>query len=264
MTLTKCSRDILLFPNISSGWHKAAPHSILTYSQTCRTPSPPQQSCQLGTPLYTHPWETFLVMDMSAFPKPASASEPCSLVRPLGSAVWCPEVWGSLPTWEGQGNWRSHPKGKTTRPFYLFPAFPVIPKCKWMPVSLSFAKVIEIFLQLCVRQECIEHTGSKSPECWGWVHGWSVLCDSLWHHGLQPAGLFCPWDFPGKNTGVGSHFLSLRIFSIQGSNPCPFVSYIGRHCATWEVLWGLGAGREGGEMGEGRQKVPRNKEVLRV
>ena len=43
---------------------------------------------------------------------------------------------------------------------------------------------------------------------------------------------------------MGSHFLSLRIFSIQGSNPCPFVSYIGRHCATWEVLWGLGAGRE--------------------
>ena len=28
MTLTKCSRDILLFPNISSVWHKAAPLSI--------------------------------------------------------------------------------------------------------------------------------------------------------------------------------------------------------------------------------------------
>ena len=26
-------------------------------------------------------------------------------------------------------------------------------------------------------------------------------------HGLSPARLFCPWDFPGKNTGVGCHFL---------------------------------------------------------
>ena len=26
-------------------------------------------------------------------------------------------------------------------------------------------------------------------------------------HGLQPARLPCPWDFPGKNTGVGFHFL---------------------------------------------------------
>ena len=25
--------------------------------------------------------------------------------------------------------------------------------------------------------------------------------------GRQPAGLLCPWDFPGKITGVGHHFL---------------------------------------------------------
>ena len=30
---------------------------------------------------------------------------------------------------------------------------------------------------------------------------------SLWPHGLQPASHLCPWDFPGKNTGVGCHFL---------------------------------------------------------
>ena len=35
----------------------------------------------------------------------------------------------------------------------------------------------------------------------------SVVSDSLWLHGLQPARLLCPWDFPGKNTGVGCHFL---------------------------------------------------------
>ena len=26
-------------------------------------------------------------------------------------------------------------------------------------------------------------------------------------HGLQPTGLLCPWNSPGKNTGVGCHFL---------------------------------------------------------
>ena len=26
------------------------------------------------------------------------------------------------------------------------------------------------------------------------------LCPTLWRHGLPPARLLCPWDFPGKNT----------------------------------------------------------------
>ena len=38
-------------------------------------------------------------------------------------------------------------------------------------------------------------------------------------HGLQPARLLCPWDFPGNNTGVGCHFLLQGVFPTQGSNP---------------------------------------------
>ena len=33
------------------------------------------------------------------------------------------------------------------------------------------------------------------------------MSDSSWPHGLQPTRLPCPWDSPGKNTGVGCHFL---------------------------------------------------------
>ena len=33
------------------------------------------------------------------------------------------------------------------------------------------------------------------------------LCATLWGHRLYPARLLCPWDCPGKNTGVGCHFL---------------------------------------------------------
>ena len=47
----------------------------------------------------------------------------------------------------------------------------------------------------------------------------SVMSKFLPLHGLKPIRLLCPWNFPGKNTGVGSHFLLQRIFPMQGSNP---------------------------------------------
>ena len=40
-----------------------------------------------------------------------------------------------------------------------------------------------------------------------------TLCDPMW-----PAKLLCPWDSPGRNTGVGCHFLLQEIFPTQGSN----------------------------------------------
>ena len=33
------------------------------------------------------------------------------------------------------------------------------------------------------------------------------MSDSVRPHRRQPTRLLCPWDFPGKNTGVGCHFL---------------------------------------------------------
>ena len=35
----------------------------------------------------------------------------------------------------------------------------------------------------------------------------SVVSDSVRPHGRQPTRLPRPWDSPGKNTGVGCHFL---------------------------------------------------------
>ena len=34
----------------------------------------------------------------------------------------------------------------------------------------------------------------------------SVVSDSSRPHGLKPTRLLCPWDFPGKSTGVGCHW----------------------------------------------------------
>ena len=53
----------------------------------------------------------------------------------------------------------------------------------------------------------------------------NYVCQSHSHvqlfvtHGLWPARLPCPWDSPGKNTGVGCHFHLEGIFLTQGSNP---------------------------------------------
>ena len=47
----------------------------------------------------------------------------------------------------------------------------------------------------------------------------SVMSDSLGPHGLQHTRLLCPWNSPGKNTGMGCHVLLQGIFPTQGLNP---------------------------------------------
>ena len=51
------------------------------------------------------------------------------------------------------------------------------------------------------------------------VHACSVVSDSLQPCGLKPARLLCPWNSPGKNTGVSCHSFLQGIFLTQGSNP---------------------------------------------
>ena len=42
---------------------------------------------------------------------------------------------------------------------------------------------------------------------------------SMQTYGLWPTRLFCLWDSPGKNTGVGCHALLQRIFPTPGIKP---------------------------------------------
>ena len=55
-----------------------------------------------------------------------------------------------------------------------------------------------IYLNVCV---CVSHP---------------VVSNSLRPHGLQPARLLCPWNSPGKNTGVDYHPLLQSNFPTQG------------------------------------------------
>ena len=47
------------------------------------------------------------------------------------------------------------------------------------------------------------------------------LYPTLRPSGLSPTRLLCPWDSPGKNTGVGCHALFQGIFPTQEWNPHP-------------------------------------------
>ena len=67
----------------------------------------------------------------------------------------------------------------------------------------------------------------------------SVVSDSLWPHRLQSTRHLCPWDFPGKNTGVGCHFLPKGSSQPRDLTWVSCVSCFGRkilyHWATEEI-----------------------------
>ena len=62
-----------------------------------------------------------------------------------------------------------------------------------------------------------------------------TLCDPI--DCSPPARPLCPWNFPGKNTGVGGHSLLQGIFLTQGSNPGLL------HCRQILYFWAPGKPR---------------------
>ena len=70
----------------------------------------------------------------------------------------------------------------------------------------------------------------RGPHAQGWLkrHGHASTCVTCVGHSVVSISVTpwtaahqapCPWDSPGKNTGVGSHSLLQGIFQTQGSNP---------------------------------------------
>ena len=67
------------------------------------------------------------------------------------------------------------------------------------PIKVKTPDLYSICVCVCCTQSC------------------PTLCDPT---DCSPTRLLSPWDFPGKNTIVGCHFLLQGIFATQGSNPC--------------------------------------------
>ena len=74
------------------------------------------------------------------------------------------------------------------------------------------------------------------------------MSDSLQPCGRQPTRLCHPWDFPGKNTGVGCHFLLQGIFLTQGLNSGLLHCRQTLHCLSHQgsigqIVWDLRLGK---------------------
>ena len=73
----------------------------------------------------------------------------------------------------------------------------------------------------------IPSQGTEIPHAsWGW---WWLFSRKVVSFGdpidCSPTRLLCPWDFPGKSTGVGCHFLLQGIFPLRDQT---HISCIGR------------------------------------
>ena len=66
----------------------------------------------------------------------------------------------------------------------------------------TLISVAQLCLTLCDPMDCMQHTRLLCCCCFT-----SVMSDSMRPHRRQPTRLPRPWDSPGKNTGMGYHFL---------------------------------------------------------
>ena len=73
-------------------------------------------------------------------------------------------------------------------------------------------------------ESCAGEAGLRKDWLLVWI--WHVRvcsvaqsCPSLQSYRLHPTRLLCPWDYPGKNTGVGGHFFLQGFFPTQASKP---------------------------------------------
>ena len=76
-------------------------------------------------------------------------------------------------------------------------------RCNYIP----FLEIEAEWFNLCMVQLVLGHKPKKSgfrnsSNHWCWQNLFSTR-----PHGLQPTRLLCPWNFPGKSTGVGCHCL---------------------------------------------------------
>ena len=125
------------------------------------------------------------------------------------------EYWCGLP-FSSSGNlpnWRIEPVSPAFADDSLLPSHqgsPINFKTLLFRVYLLFCELLVQGLYRCLLLCCCV----CAPVC-ALSHVWLFVT-----HGLQPTKLLCPWNFSGKNTRTGCHFILQGIFLTQGSNLC--------------------------------------------
>ena len=82
----------------------------------------------------------------------------------------------------------------------------LLQQSSWFVVPMCLIIMMIYFQNLIYLLKC---ACSVAKSCMTFLQPWTLACR-----------LLCPWDFPGKNTGVGCCALLQGIFPTQGSNPC--------------------------------------------
>ena len=106
------------------------------------------------------------------------------------------------------------------------------------PTSLIFPELAGRYFTTSVTWQIPNYSELTKPRLKSESVSHSVVSNSLQPHGVGPARLLCPWDFPSKNTGVGCHFLLQGIFPTQQSYPgllhCRHILYQLSYKGSWE------------------------------
>ena len=138
---------------------------------------------------------------------PSACSNTSHPSKPMLPNLLCEEVPGLFPSRVHCSSFRSplfvHAIGSRSHQIVI------------MYFHISFSHQRKLYCEYLWGKESGSFASSKL-----FLLSCSVMSDSLWPHKLQPARLLWTWDFPGKNTRVGCHFLLQGIFPTQGLNPC--------------------------------------------
>ena len=109
---------------------------------------------------------------------------------------------------------------------YCAPSLPnkiLFQDCLCGYILLCSRKSVILFYQVSFSR--VKEVQTEVSLCCCWVA--SVVSDSVWPHRQQPTRLPRAWDSPGKNTGVGCHFL-LQCMKVKSESEvaqsCPTVS----------------------------------------
>ena len=107
--------------------------------------------------------------------------------------------------------------------------------------TLYWGGIWDHWYYLCQHKGQFHLPGPCCCCCWVTL----VVSDSVQPHRRQPTRLPCPWDSPGKNKGVGCHFL-LQCMKVKSESEvaqsCPTLSNSARlHLSLPRLWWGLEA-----------------------
>ena len=81
-------------------------------------------------------------------------------------------------------------------------------------IRIEYVSFLEFTMSLLSTLVSANTSFSHLKLLWSmYARSFTQLCLTLCHpNGLEPSRLLCQWNFPGRNTGVGCHFL------LQGSS----------------------------------------------